>query len=103
MRKSAQLSGFSFSNIRRNHLTTTLLLGLRCCDRCQRYKKRANHNASQKQWSVIDDVATDVKDTKREQITTFAGWLASAGVMLRPMSKIQKESKSQLLLLVLAV
>ena len=44
---------------------------LGCCDLCQRYKKKANHNTIFLALSREMDVVTYVKDTKRKQITTL--------------------------------
>ena len=67
-----------------------------CCDLWQRYKKKAIHNRggelSMPRWGVV----TYDKDTKRKQFTTESCSSPPRTGVLWPMTKIQKESNSQL-------
>ena len=68
----------------------------RCCDLWQRYKKKAIHNV--KHFESLDEVGvvTYDKDTKRKQFTTRSTMTEPLMLVLWPMTKIQKESNSQL-------
>ena len=68
----------------------------RCCDLWQRYKKKAIHNLIV--WINLSrlGVVTYDKDTKRKQFTTSLAHIVCSPVVLWPMTKIQKESNSQL-------
>ena len=67
-----------------------------CCDLWQRYKKKAIHNHFPKLPPQNFGVVTYDKDTKRKQFTTSICSMLSHSGVLWPMTKIQKESNSQL-------
>ena len=67
-----------------------------CCDLWQRYKKKAIHNRRCAQAKTSATVVTYDKDTKRKQFTTDRHAERHVHRLLWPMTKIQKESNSQL-------
>ena len=70
---------------------------IRCCGLWQRYKKKAIHNFTCLLESLYRGVVAYDKDTKRKQFTTIYDLFNKAQRVLWPMTKIQKESNSQLL------
>ena len=52
------------------HMSSHRRARCRCCDICQRYKKKAIHNSSMLWRDGFRAVAIYVKDTKRKQFTT---------------------------------
>ena len=71
----------------------------RCLSVCQRYNLKANHNASEPVIAAMVGVYQCVKDTIWKQITTGSWSSHPRKVVFISVSKIQFESKSQLILI----
>ena len=72
------------------------IYGLRCLSVCQRYNLKANHNATKGVHGRGAGVYQCVKDTIWKQITTSLRTWMLAFLVFISVSKIQFESKSQL-------